>query len=170
MGGLILINYVLQTSVWPQFAIFGVTPDTALIFIVCYGILRGDIEGAIFGFCTGFLQDVFSGGPLGMFALFGFLIGYFSGKPFRDFFKDNYFLPFFVVLAATVLQQFAIYVSSFLLLGQLNFGLFARLIILPTVIYTMSLSIPLYSLMHFINTRIENWESKHRNLFERDRT
>jgi len=170
MGALILINFVLQTSVWPQFAIFGVIPDTALVFTVCYGVLRGDVEGAIFGFFAGLLQDIFSGGPLGMFALFGFLIGYFSGKPFRDFFKDNYFLPFFIVLGAVIFQQLAIYISSFLLLGHLNFPLFARVIILPTVIYTVSLSIPLYSLLHFINVRVENWESKYRNLFERDRT
>ena len=169
MGLLILINFVVQASVLPQMAIFGVTPDTALIFIVSYGVLRGDIEGGIFGFIAGLVQDVSFGGPVGMFALFGFLIGYFSGKPFRDFFKDNYFLPFFLVLIAIVLQQFAIYVSSFLFLGQLNLGLFTRTIIIPTVIYTVSLAIPLYSLLHFINGRVERWESDHRNLFERDR-
>ena len=169
MGILILINYVLQTSVLPHVAIFGVTPDTALIFIVSYGVLRGDVEGAIFGFSAGFLQDIFSGGPIGMFALMGFLIGYVSGKPFRDFFKDNYFLPFFIVLAAILAQQFVIYVSSFLFLGHLNLAFFARIIILPTAIYTISLSIPLYSLLHLINGRLERWESARRNLFEGDR-
>jgi len=169
MGVLIFVNFVFETSVLPGIAIMGVTPDTALIFIVGYGILRGDVEGAIFGFFTGLLHDMFSGGPLGMFALFGLLIGYFSGKPFRDFFKDNYFLPFFVVLVAVLVQQFIVYVSSFLFLGYLNLGLFARMIILPITIYTVSLSIPLYSLLHFINGRVEKWESEHRNLFERDR-
>ena len=167
MGALILINYVMQTSVLPHIAVFGVTPDTALIFIVCYGILRGDIEGAIFGFSAGLLQDLFSGGPIGMFALFGLVIGYVSGKPFRDFFKDNYFLPFFIVLIAVLFQQFMIYVSSFLFLGHLNLVLYARTIILPTAVYTVSLSIPLYSMLHFTNGRVERFESDHRNLFER---
>jgi len=169
IGALILFNYVLQTSVLPHVAILGVIPDTALIFIIGYGILRGDIEGAIFGFMVGLLQDVFSGGPVGKFALMGFLIGYISGKPFRDFFKDNYFLPFIIVLVAIILQQFVIYVSSFLFLGYLNFPHYALSIILPTTIYTVSLSIPLYSLLHFINGRIENWESNRRNFFEGDR-
>ena len=168
MGILILLNFVLQTSLLPHVAILGVTPDTALIFIVSYGVLRGDIEGAIFGFSAGLLQDMFSGGPIGMFALMGFLIGYISGKPFRDFFKDNYFLPFFIVLGAVIMQQFAIYVSSFLFLGHLNLPFFARTIILPTTIYTVSLSIPLYSLMHLINGRVERWEASRRNLFEGD--
>jgi len=168
MGALILINYVLQASVLPHVAILGVTPDTALIFIVSYGVLRGDVEGAIFGFSAGLLQDIFSGGPIGMFALMGFLIGYVSGKPFRDFFKDNYFLPFFIVFVAILVQQFVIYISSFMFLGHLNLAFFARTIILPATIYTASLSIPLYSLLHFINGRVERWESARRNLFERD--
>jgi len=169
MGLLILFNYVLQTSMWPQFAILGVTPDTALIFIVGYGILRGDIEGAIFGFSAGILQDIFSGGPIGMFALMGFLIGFVSGKPFRDFFKDNYLLPFFIVLAAIIAQQFVIYISSYLFLGYTNLPHFAWTIILPTTIYTVILSIPLYSLLHFINGRLERRETDGRNLFEGDR-
>jgi len=168
IGSFILINYVMQTSVLSHVAIFGVTPDTALIFIVSYGILRGDVEGAIFGFSAGLLQDIFSGGPIGMFALFGLLIGYVSGKPFRDFFKDNYFLPFFIVLIAILFQQFMVYISSFLFLGHLNLALYARTIILPTTIYTVSLSIPLYSLLHFINGRIERFESARRNLFKKE--
>jgi len=165
---LIILNYVLQTSILPHIAVFGVTPDTALIFIVGYGILRGDVEGAIFGFSAGFLHDIFSGGPLGMFALFGLIIGYASGKPFRDFFKDNYFLPFLVVLIAVLFQQFMIYVSSFLFLGHLNIALYGRTIILPVTIYTVSLSIPLYSLLHFINGRLERYEGNRRNLFEEE--
>ena len=168
MGVVILINFVLQTSILPHIAIFGVTPDTALVFIVGYGVLRGDVEGAIFGFSAGMLQDIFSGGPIGMFALFGLLIGYMSGKPFRDFFKDNYILPFFIVLIAVLFQQFMIYISSFLLLGHLNLALYARTIILPTAIYTASLSIPLYSLLHFINARVERFEADRRNLFEKE--
>jgi len=168
MGILILLNYVLQTSILPHIAILGVTPDTALIFIVSYGILRGDVEGALFGLSAGLLQDIFSGGPIGMFALMGFIIGYISGKPFKDFFKDNYFLPFLIVLGAIIAQQLVIYVSSFLFLGYLNLLHFAWTIILPTTIYTISLSVPLYSLMHFINGRIERRESGSRSLFEGD--
>ena len=167
-GAFIIVNFVMQTSVLSHMAIFGVTPDTALIFIVSYGVLRGDVEGAIFGFFAGLMQDIFFGGPIGMFALFGLLIGYISGKPFKDFFKDNYFLPFFIVLIAILFQQFMIYISSFLLHGHLNLALYARTIILPTTIYTVSLAIPLYSLLHFINGRVEIFESSRRNLFEKE--
>jgi rod shape-determining protein MreD len=166
MASLILVNYVLQTTFWPELAILGVTPDTALIFIVSYGMLRGEVEGALFGAGAGFLMDLFGGAYMGLYALMGFLIGYVSGKPFRDFFKDNYFLPFFVVLGAAAAHQLILYVTSFMFRGQLDIHYYARAIILPKTVYTAALAIPLYSLLHFINRHIEAFERNRRHLFE----
>jgi rod shape-determining protein MreD len=166
MALLILINYVMQTAFWPELAILGVTPDTALIFIVSYGMLRGEVEGALFGLGAGFLMDLFGSVYMGVYALLGFVVGYISGKPFRDFFKDNYFLPFFVVLGITAVYQLAVYVMHFLFRGQLDIGYYARAIILPKTVYTAALAIPLYSLLHFVNRRIEAFERNRRSLFE----
>ncbi|MCL2189950.1 MAG: rod shape-determining protein MreD [Defluviitaleaceae bacterium] len=166
MTALIIINYVLQTTVWQEMAILGVTPDTALIFIVSYGMMRGEIEGALFGLGAGFLMDLFGGVYVGVYALLGFLVGYISGKPFRDFFKDNFFLPFFIVLFATVLYQLALYVINFMFRGQLDFWFYVHSIILPTTVYTAVLAIPLYSLLHFFNRIIEEFENSRRQMFE----
>jgi len=166
MAVLILINYVLQTSLWPEMAVLGVTPDTTLILIVSYGMLRGEIEGALFGFAAGLLLDIFGGVYMGVYTLFGFTLGYVSGKPFRDFFKDNFFLPFFVVLVSTVVYQFAVYVFNFMFRGHVDLWFYFHTIILPTTVYTAVLAIPLYSLLHFINRHIETYENHRRHLFE----
>ncbi|MCL2604718.1 MAG: rod shape-determining protein MreD [Defluviitaleaceae bacterium] len=165
-GVLILVNYVLQTTLWPELAILGVTPDTALIFIVSYGMLRGEVEGALFGLAAGFLMDIFGGEYMGVYALMGFLVGYVSGKPFKDFFKDNYFLPFFIVLGMALVYQFALYVALFMFRGHLDFWFYLYSIIVPKTIYTSALAIPLYLLMHFVNRRIEAFEDNRRSLFE----
>ncbi|MCL1842612.1 MAG: rod shape-determining protein MreD [Defluviitaleaceae bacterium] len=156
---LILLNFVLQATLFPHIAIMGVTPDTALILIISYAILRGDIEGAIFGFFAGLVQDALGGMFLGFFALLGFLTGYICGKPFRDFFKDNYFLPFFVVLVISLLYQLASYVGTVMFLGGHDFWFYFRTIILPKTIYTTSFSVPVYGFMHFLNGRIEKWRA-----------
>jgi len=158
MGLLIIVNFVLQSTLFPHFAIMAVTPDTALVLIVSYAVLRGDIEGAIFGFVVGLVQDLQSGLFVGLFSLLGFLTGYVCGKPFRDFFKDNYFLPFFVVVGVSLMYQFVLYITSIMVFGQLNFWLYFRTIILPKTIYTASLSVPLYAFLHFVNSRIEKRE------------
>jgi len=165
MAAIIIVNFVLQSSLYPGIALLGVTPDTALVLIVSYGILRGDIEGAIFGFFAGLMHDMFAGLYIGVFALLGFLTGYICGKPFKDFFKDNYFLPFVVVLLASVAYQSALYVAAIMFTGQMGFLYYARTIMLPRTIYTASLSIPLYGILHFVNTRIERHEENFRYLF-----
>jgi len=163
---LVLINFVVQSSIFPHLSILGVTPDTALIFIVSYGILRGDIEGAIFGLLTGLFHDMMGGEFIGIFALLGFLVGYLCGKPFKDFFKDNYFLPFAVVVIMTLFYQFFLYVTTMLFVGQFDFWLYVRTIIIPKTIYTASLSIPVYSIMHFVNAKLEKYERDYRNVFK----
>ncbi|MDR1664859.1 MAG: rod shape-determining protein MreD [Clostridiales bacterium] len=166
MSLLILINFVLQSTLFQSFAILGVIPDTALILIVSAGILRGDIEGAIFGFFAGLVHDLFGGYYIGLYAMLGFLTGYVSGKPFRDFFHDNYFLPFFMVVAAAAAHQFLFYCCGFLFTGKIDMLYYVRSIILPKTNYTASLAIPVYSLMHAINARIERYERSRRSLFK----
>jgi len=163
---LILLNYVLQSTVLVRTAILGVNPDTAIIFIVSYGILRGDVEGAIFGFFAGLTHDLFGGHFVGLYAMLGMLVGYAAGKPFKDYFKDNYFLPFMIVIAATLSYQIMFFFTSFLFRGRLDFWFYFTSIIIPKTIYTASLAIPLYSLMFVINSKIEEYENNRRNLFK----
>ena len=168
---LVIINFVLQSTLWPELAIMGITPDTALVLIVCYAILRGDIEGALFGFFTGLVQDISGGFVIGVFALLGFVIGYICGKPFKNFFKDNYFLPFVIVVIASLVHQFGVYVLTIMFTGQLEFFHYLRTIILPSTIYTASLSIPIYAIMHFVNSRLEKHEEHFASLFnKKDKT
>ena len=162
---IIIFNFVLQSTLFPHLALLGVTPDTALVLIISYGVLRGDIEGAVFGLVAGLVTDLLSGTTIGIFALLGFLTGYVCGKPFRDFFKDNYFLPFLIVVVISVAYQTALYILTVMFVGQMDFLHYARTIILPRMVYTVSLSIPLYSFMHFVNVRIERHERNMRTLF-----
>ena len=166
MAALIIINYVLQSTVLVRFSILGVNPDTAIIFIVSYGLLRGDVEGAIFGFFAGLTHDMFGGHFVGLYAILGMLTGYIAGKPFKDYFKDNYFLPFIIVVAATLSYQSLVFFTSFLFRGRLDFIFYFTFIILPKTIYTASIALPLYSLMFIINSKIEDYEHGRRSLFK----
>jgi len=163
---LVFVNFVLQSTLFPQIAILGVTPDTALVLIISYAILRGEIEGALFGLFAGLVQDISGGFFIGIFALLGFITGYVCGKPFKDFFKDNYFLPFAIVVIISLVYQFVLYVTTIMFTGQLEFLHYFRTIILPKTIYTASLSIPLYSLLHLINAKVERHEERFHGMFK----
>ena len=166
MAALIVLNFVLQSSVLGAVAFLGATPNTAIIFIVSYGILRGDVEGAIFGLFAGLVQDVFAAPFIGLYALLGLLIGYAAGKPFKDFFRENYFLPLVPVVIAVLAHQLLFYFTSFLFRGNFEFWFYLRTIILPTTVYTAILAVPLYSLLFFINARVERYEAFRRGFFD----
>ena len=166
LAALIIVNYILQSTVFMRFSILGVNPDTAIIVIVSYGILRGDVEGAIFGFFTGLTHDIFGANFIGLYAMLGMFTGFIAGKPFKDYFKDNYFLPFMIIVAATLSYQIMIFFTSFLIRGRLEFWFYFTSIILPKTIYTAAIALPLYSLMFVINEKIEDYENNRRSLFK----
>lgn len=160
LGLLIIFNYVLQSTLLMRIAILDVFPDTALIFIVSYAILRGDVEGAVFGFFAGLIQDIFGASFIGLYAMLGMLAGYIAGKPFKDYFKENYSLPFMVVIIIAFSYQIILFFVNFLIWGRFNFLFYFGAIILPKTIYTAMLAIPLYGLMFLINSRITRYENK----------
>jgi rod shape-determining protein MreD len=156
MAAILIANLSLQSTLFPYIEILGVKPNTALIIIVSYSILRGDVEGAILGFFAGLLTDIYFNSYIGMYALMYMLAGYLCGKPFRHFFRENFFLPLSLVAVGSLLYQFIIYVVDFLLRGALDLPFYFRTIILPGAVYTLLLTVPLYSAMYGVNNKLED--------------
>ena len=46
---IVVLNFILQTTLFPYLAIQGVFPNTALIIVTSYSLLRGSKEGALVG-------------------------------------------------------------------------------------------------------------------------
>ena len=157
---LVLFNFVLQTTLFKYIEIFGVIPDTMIILVVCYAVLRGDIEGSIFGFFAGLLVDLTYPQHIGFFALQGALVGYFCGKVYRDFYQENYLIPLLLTFAAMIFCGLTFYILNFLLLARTEFFRYVYLIIIPETIYTMVLALPLYRLLYSINRRVEKFEER----------
>jgi len=162
---ILIINFSLRSTVFQYIEILGVTPNTDLIIIVSYSILRGDVEGAILGFCAGLLQDIYFSSYIGLYALLSMLIGFFCGKPYKNFFRENYFLPLSLVAISTLVYQFILYITNIFLRADLDFPLYLRTVILPGSVYTIILTVPFYSLLYGINNKLEEYEKNKRNLF-----
>jgi rod shape-determining protein MreD len=162
---LLFINFVLQSTLFQYIAVIGVKPNTALIIIVCYSVLRGDAEGAVVGFFSGLLQDIFMGDYIGMYALLGMLTGFICGKPLKDFYRENYLLPLLVTAVSAIAYGFAFYFMSFLFRGKLDLLYYFRRIILPETVYTIVMTLPIYSFVYWLNNRVEHHERYTRKLF-----
>lgn len=77
---LMALALLIQTSWVYKVQAFGLTPDIVLLVLVYIGITGGQVEGAIFGFASGFLLDVYNPEDMGINALansvVGFAVGY----------------------------------------------------------------------------------------------
>ena len=86
---LIIINFILQTTVFNYIEIIGVKPNTMLILIVSFAFMRGEIEGGLIGFVSGLLVDSLYGQVLGLNAFIGLVVGFLCGRIFNEFYKDS---------------------------------------------------------------------------------
>lgn len=82
---IVVLNFILQTTLFPYLAIQGVFPNTALIIVTSYSLLRGSKEGALVGAGTGFLMDVFFHTYIGFYTALYLLIGLIFGRSQRSF-------------------------------------------------------------------------------------
>ena len=164
-GLVIFINFILQSTLFDYIRIGAIKPNTALVIIVCYAILRGDVEGSIMGFFTGLLQDMFFGNVIGLNALLYAIIGYFCGKPFKNFYNENFMLPITLVAFSSAFYEFGFYFFTFLFRGRIDILQYFWAIILPGTVYAIILSVPIYRLVYGINGLLEEREKRRRKLF-----
>lgn len=161
----LVVNFILQSTVLQLIEIRGVIPDTMLIIVVSYSLLRGQNAGAAVGFSAGLIYDVFFGSSLGFYALMGMITGYLCGIAHRNFYRENYVLPVTLSAAASLVTGLVIYVTGFLLKGNYNIFYFLFSVIVPQAVYTGIAAIVVYRILYSVNNRVEKKEKEKRRLF-----
>jgi rod shape-determining protein MreD len=93
----VVIAFILQLSVMPQFKLLGVQPDLILVVAIVVAVQDGPVEGAIVGFLGGMLQDIASSQVMGVSALTKTLAAFLAGV-LKDFFMTySMLLPVLLV-------------------------------------------------------------------------
>lgn len=159
---LILICFILQSTVFTELAFAGIVPNLMIILTAAFGFMRGENEGLIIGFFCGFLMDIYYGDILGFYALILMYIGYLNGKFNRIFYPEDIKLPIGLIVVSDLSYSMTCYILLFLLRGKFHFLFYLKEIILPEMVYTIVVTCVLYPLVLFINERLERWERKRR--------
>jgi rod shape-determining protein MreD len=97
----IVVALVIQHTVLDFVRIGGAHPDVLLLLPVAAGYAAGPDRGAVFGFITGLVADLFLPTPFGLSALVGCLLGYSTGLATRGLVRSSWWLPPVVAAAAT---------------------------------------------------------------------
>jgi len=161
----LIVNIVLQSSLFQLLEIRGIIPNSAIIIIVSISLLRGSREGAVIGFFSGLLQDVFFGSFLGYYAVLGGICGYIIGKFNKGFYRENYILPIFLTSISTLAYESVVYVSGPLFSGNTNYPYFLFNLIFPETVYNAVFTIFIYRILFALNGAIEQKELHKRKLF-----
>jgi rod shape-determining protein MreD len=98
----LLTALLLQTTVLERVQLFGVIPDFMLLVAIAAGITAGAGRGAVIGFATGMLFDLFLRTPLGLAALVFTLVGYAVGVTHTGVLRSAWYIPLLTSAAASV--------------------------------------------------------------------
>lgn len=162
---IIIVNFILQTTLFPLLAIRGIFPNTALIIVTSYALLRGSKEGAIVGGFTGLLVDIFFSTMIGFYTLLYLAIGFFFGRSQRNFYRENYLLPIIFCTISTVIYQAVLYITGFMFRGEGNILYFLFSILLPEIVYMAIVTVLVYRILFGINEWLELKEKYKYRLF-----
>lgn len=155
---LIIVCFLLQSTVFRNFAFAGIVPNLLVILTASFGFMRGENEGLWIGFFSGLLCDIFFGDVLGFYALIMMYIGFLNGKFNRIFYPEDIKLPLGLIIISDISYSMTCYVLLFLLQGKFNFPFYFTNVILPEAVYTILVTCILYPIILFINDRLEAYE------------
>ena len=150
---MIIICFILQTTVLHLFSVGSITPYLLLILCVSMGLMRGRKSGMWTGFFCGLLIDLFYGSLFGFYALIYMYAGFFSGYAFRIYYDDDIKVPMLLTAVMDLLYNLAVYILQFLLRGRIGLFTYLYRIIIPEIVYTVFLTVIVYKIFYFINRR-----------------
>ena len=157
---LILIGYLLQSTMIRILPLGGVAPNFLIILTSCFGFMKGKKDGMFVGFVSGLIIDILFGGLIGFYALIYLLIGYLNGFFSSIFYPEDVKLPVVLIMSSELLYCFVVYVFRFLIQGKLRFGYYLLHIILPEIVYTIFVTIIIYKVILNINEWLEDLERR----------
>ncbi len=159
-AALIVVFYVLQTTLLHWIFPHTAPPNLLLILTVSAGLLRGRKEGMMTGFFCGLLADVFSGGMLCFYSLIYLYLGYFNGILRKSLVSDLPLLPMLLCGLSDLFYHIYIYTFSFLLRNRLDFTVYLEDVVMPELIVTIAAGILFYGILLAINGALEKKEKE----------
>ncbi len=148
---LLVINLIMEATLFQYTRIFGVKPDFAIIIIVAYAILRGSSYSTFVGLGAGVLLDMMFGRTLGINALSYMITGYLIGQAHENVFKDSILPAIIFNIAAVFISQHIFFVFSYFthnIVVEFSYLKALTTIILPQCLYNAVIGAILYRYLY----------------------
>lgn len=163
--GIIVICFLLETTVFQHLAFASVTPNLLIIVTASFGFMRGKKEGMLVGFFCGLLADIYFGDLIGFYALIYTLLGYVNGFFKRIFYPEDIKLPIFLIASSDLILGNAVCVFMFIMRSRFHYFYYLGHVIIPELIYTILVTLVLYQVILHLNQRLEEAEKRSASKF-----
>ncbi len=156
---LILLAFILQTSIFPLIGFLWTAPNLMLIVTFSYGLIYGSSTGIICGVFAGLLMDLFYAGHFGLFILLFCYLGYFSGCFKGDFRTDSLSLPLLICLVCDVIYNAAMIIYRLFTSGSIDMYFALRKLVFPEMFFTMVVTIIAYRILLTANRSLDRLDN-----------
>lgn len=160
---LVIVCFILQTTVFPMLNITSMIPNILIILVSCCGFMQGDRAGLFVGFACGFLMDIYSFDVFGFYTIVYMLIGYLNGFFHNFFYLKDLKIPAILITGSDFILCLLTYFILFLMRSRFEFKFYFTKIIIPEVAFTLLLAILIYPVLWVIEAYIfgkKNMESR----------
>ena len=151
---IIIFCFLLQSTFFQFISLASVAPNLLLIITFTFGFMRGKKEGLLIGFFCGLLIDIFYGDVIGFHALIYMYIGYINGMFHKLYYDEDITLPLALVIGSDLFYNFMFYIFRFLLRNRLDFNFYFMNVILPSIVYTVVITVIVYRLILKLNRKL----------------
>lgn len=162
---IILVCFLLESTVFPSFSFASVTPNLMIIVTSAFGFMRGKKEGMMVGFLSGLLMDIMFSDLIGFYTLIYTVLGYANGFFRKIFYDDDIKLPLILIAASDFLQGHIVCIFMFIMRSRFHYFYYLKSIIIPELIYTILITLVLYQVILKINKTLESEEQRSASKF-----
>ena len=155
---IVVLCFILQTTVLKTFEFGAVVPNLLLVITAAFGFVGGRKDGMFIGVFCGLFADVFYGELFGYYTLLYALIGYANGFFHAVFYDMDIKQPMFLIALSDLIYGLVQYFFQFLLRGKFNFGFYFTNVILPEFLYTVVLILFFYRGILWIYRKLDKMD------------
>lgn len=151
---LIIVFFLLQTTLFQNLKLANVAPDFLVVLVSASGFMYGRGFGIFSGLLCGILCDFLYSNLIGIYILIYVLTGYVNGLLHKVYYKDDMIVPAFSISASSLFSNLMFYIFNFLLRGKLNIVVYIKNIIVPELVYTALIGIVIYKMLYRLEEKM----------------
>lgn len=132
---ILVVAYILQTTLIREIAIFKVAPSLMLVSVICFSLVNEEVSAAIYGGIAGLLMDISSGGAIGFNAILMLYLALALVIFGQDLFHDTVRSATFLVVISTILYESVFAFFNFAIFGNSSFWYMILRVALVEAVY-----------------------------------